>query len=141
MSDRPQSHSGRGATTGEKPRRLHRNIALAVLVVCLFASAAPAQADPLAEPLRDHAAFAHPPAAATPGFRWWWTTPYDMASFPREINAAADAGFGLLEAGFNADGWGNEPQRAALQKSIAAARERGVRLDITMGPGWPLNNA
>jgi hypothetical protein len=126
---------------GGKRRQRRGVIGVVLLATCLFVSGAPAQADTLPEPLRDPAAFAQPPAAATPGFRWWWTTPYDMASFPREIKAAADAGFGLLEIGFNADGWGNEPQRAALQRSVAAARERGVRLDITMGPGWPLNNA
>src|SRR4051794_30578096 len=119
----------------------HVGALLGVLAIACALSVTTARGAGLPDPLQRVNAFAQPPRDARPGFRWWWTTPYDMASFPREINALADAGFGLAEAGFQADGWGNEAQRAALKTSVAAARDRDVRLDITMGPGWPLANA
>src|SRR4051794_24474971 len=85
--------------------------------------------------------FASPPNDNRPGVRWWWLTPYDLKEFPQEIDAVAAAGFGLAEAGFNADGYGNDAQRKALGVSLDAARAKGLRLDVTMGPGWPLANA
>src|SRR4051794_2837673 len=102
--------------------------------------AQPATAASLPEPLAQPGAFKKPPNDVRPGIRWWWQTPYDLKEFPREVGAVADAGFGLAELGFNADGFANQEQRDALSASIDAARARGLRLDITMGPGWQLAN-
>lgn len=85
-------------------------------------------------------AFAEPPADTLPGFRWWWTTPYDQTSFPREVDALADAGFGVAEAGYQDAGFATPEQRQALAATIDAAKRRNLRLDLTMGPAWPLRN-
>jgi hypothetical protein len=116
----------------------------AVVVLGLMGSllaAGPARAASLPDPLSQQAAFEAPPNDVRPGMRWWWQTPYALKEFPSEIGFLADAGFGLAEVGFNADGFANQEQRDALNVSLEAARARGLRVDVTMGPGWPLANA
>src|SRR4051812_23011101 len=122
-------------------RRRRGSIATLVVLATVLAVATTVRADPLPGPLADHGAFVSPTNDSRPGMRWWWLTPYDLREFPREIDALSDAGFGLAEAGFNADGYGNEAQRNALDASLDAARAEGMRVDVTMGPGWPLANA
>src|SRR4051794_26277453 len=121
--------------------RRRGSIATLVALTWLLAAATAGQAEPLPGPLAEHDAFVAPPNDARPGMRWWWLTPYDLKEFPQEISALSDAGFGLAEAGFNADGYGNEAQRGALATSLEAARAKGMRIDVTMGPGWPRANA
>ena len=94
-------------------------------------------------------AFAEPGAAHRAGFRWWWPHGLvDPVEIAREVDHVADAGFGLLEiadvhhsatgpldpAGH---GWGTAPWREAVQSALTRARQRGLRIDMTIGPAWP----
>lgn len=137
-------------STARRPVRvmLTAVVAVSAVVVALPSLAAdgprrgPAVEDgALPEPLKNPGSFVEPPAETRPGMRWWWQTPYDTSVFPREVDALADAGFGLAEIGFNSDGFGNPAQRDAMAATVAKAKERGLQVDITMGPGWPLTNA
>ena len=96
-------------------------------------------------------AFAEPSSAYRAGFRWWWPHGLvDPVEIAREVDQVADAGFGLLEiadvhhsvssstpldpAGH---GWGTAPWREAVESALTRAKQRGLRIDLTIGPSWP----
>ncbi|MEU3983465.1 glycosyl hydrolase [Streptomyces sp. NPDC026672] len=95
---------------------------------------------------------ADPPAPVRPKFRWWWpdglVEPDEVA---REIDQIADAGFGgveiaavhhsvqdksLLDVAHH--GWGSRPWRDGVEAALRRAARRGVTVDITLGPSWPV---
>ncbi|NYI12192.1 hypothetical protein BKA05_003707 [Nocardioides marinus] len=97
-------------------------------------------------------AFARPGLDSAAGFRWWW--PHgrvDPDEVAREVDQVADAGFGVLEVadvthslrarGISFDlathGWGTPAWVAGVKAALRRGAERGVRIDITVGPSWP----
>ncbi|MGO4429642.1 hypothetical protein AB4Z54_65615, partial [Streptomyces sp. MCAF7] len=91
-------------------------------------------------------AFASPAAEARPKIRYWWPcadiTPEAIAP---EIRAMAEQGFGAAEIQCmfaftdpGAAGWGSPALAARLQQAVEAGRKYGVRIDLTVGPAWPL---
>ncbi|MGQ4267586.1 glycosyl hydrolase [Nocardiopsis changdeensis] len=115
--------------------------------------AAPAAASPVAPAAPARRAFADafvdPAAAARARFRWWWPHGLvDLREIEREVDQIADAGFGGMEIAdvhHSSDedldpgghGWGTDAWRAALETALARAEERGVTMDVTIGPSWP----
>lgn len=95
--------------------------------------------------------FAEPDAVHRPRVRWWW--PGGAVNGPqieREIRALRDAGFSraeiaLLPIGLPEDvaadavrTWGTPAFTDRLRDALAAARRHGMRIDLTVSPGWPL---
>ncbi|MFT4081051.1 MAG: glycosyl hydrolase [Nocardioides sp.] len=93
--------------------------------------------------------FADPPARVRAGFRWWWPHGLvDPAEIAREVDAVADAGFGLLEISDVhhsvetaldpvGHGWGTAAWRAGVEAALTRAKARDLRVDMTIGPAWP----
>jgi hypothetical protein len=96
--------------------------------------------------------FAQPGTETAAGFRWWWPHGLvDPVEIAREVDQVADAGFGVLEVAdvthslrarnisidVASHGWGTTPWVAGVKAALARAAERGVRIDITVGPSWP----
>ncbi|GKQ40782.1 hypothetical protein ALMP_73030 [Streptomyces sp. A012304] len=91
-------------------------------------------------------AFASPPAEARPKIRYWWPCA-DIAPevIAPEIRAMAEQGFGAAEIQCmfaftdpRTTGWGSPALTSRLQQAVAAGRKYGVRIDLTLGPAWPL---
>ncbi|MEV6106454.1 glycosyl hydrolase [Streptomyces sp. NPDC051940] len=89
--------------------------------------------------------FARPPAGARPKIRYWWPCGEITAeTVDAELKAIADRGFGAVEIQcfFTSDpkryGWGSPVLTERLEQAVAAGRAYGVRVDLTVGPAWPL---
>ncbi|WP_030988352.1 glycosyl hydrolase [Streptomyces sp. NRRL WC-3744] len=96
--------------------------------------------------------FARPPRSVRPKFRWWWPDGLvDPDEIAREIDQIADAGFGgaeiaavhhsvknksLLDTEHH--GWGSAPWRAGVEAALSRAARRGLTVDLTLGPSWPV---
>lgn len=106
-------------------------------------------AEASASPGRFPARFADPPRQFQAKFRWWWPHGLvDPAEIAREIDQIADAGFGGVEIAdvhHSVDepmdpaghGWGTPARVRALEAALTRANERGVTVDLTIGPAWP----
>src|SRR5271156_3376488 len=108
-----------------------------------------AQAQTAIEKLQ--ADFANPPAGAKPMVRWWWFgLAVEKPEIRRELEQMKADGIGGVELAFvypqvvddPAKGLVNEPflSGAMLDNVAYAAREArtlGLRLDVTLGSGWP----
>ncbi|HWB84290.1 MAG TPA: glycosyl hydrolase [Bryobacteraceae bacterium] len=98
-----------------------------------------------------HQAFEHPPDNARPMVRWWWFGPgVTTTELGRELRAMKAGGFGGAEVqpvypmalddpqiGFHnfpylSDGFIN-----ALRFTNQTAHDLGLRIDLTLGSGWP----
>ncbi|MFK0172134.1 glycosyl hydrolase [Streptomyces sp. NPDC090306] len=95
---------------------------------------------------------ADPAAAVRPKFRWWWPDGLvDPAEIAREIDQMADAGFGgaeiaavhhsvtdssVLDTAHH--GWGSGPWRDGVAAALRQAARRGLTVDLTLGPSWPV---
>ncbi|WSP86621.1 glycosyl hydrolase [Streptomyces sp. NBC_01235] len=113
------------------------------------AAAAPALAGP-GGPAADW--FANPTRPVRPRFRWWWPDGLVNADeIAREVDQIADAGFGgaeiaavhhsvkdksLLDPAHH--GWGSRPWRDGVEAALRRAARRGLTLDLTLGPSWPV---
>ncbi|MGI5439730.1 glycosyl hydrolase [Streptomyces shenzhenensis] len=96
--------------------------------------------------------FADPARSVRPRFRWWWPDGLvDPDEIAREIDQIADAGFGGVEIAAvhhsikdksvldtAAHGWGSRPWRDGVEAALRRAARRGVTVDITLGPSWPV---
>ncbi|MGC5033516.1 glycosyl hydrolase [Micromonospora sp. DT229] len=95
--------------------------------------------------------FAIPDAGHRPGVRWWW--PGGAVSGPqieREIRTLREAGFSRAEIALLPLGlpeampsdairtWGTPAFSDRLREALIAARRHGMRIDLTVTPGWPL---
>ncbi len=102
-----------------------------------------------------HEAFAHPPDDCKIMMRWWWFGP--AAAKPelkRELEQMKAAGIGGVEIATlyplalddPANGFHNYPFVSdehidALRYAAVEARRLGLRVDVTLGSGWPFGGA
>lgn len=94
--------------------------------------------------------FAAPPREVAPRFRWWWPNgQVENAEIAREVDEVAGVGFGGLEVSDihagglltldAADfGWGSPAWVSALATALRQAKKRGLTIDLTLGPGYPV---
>lgn len=108
-----------------------------------------------AEDIRDtdlhrRTGFAEPGAGTRPRVRWWWPGgAVSKDGIERDLRAIRDAGFGRAEIALLAMGlpeevdpaavrtWGTTLFTERLTDALAAARDNGMRLDLTVSPAWP----
>jgi hypothetical protein len=95
--------------------------------------------------------FVDPPADSRIMMRWWWFGPaVTHAELEREMRAMRDGGIGGFEVqpvyplaadedppGIRNSAFLSDEFRAALRFAAAKARELGLRMDLTLGSGWP----
>ncbi len=95
--------------------------------------------------------FRSPPDDARPLVRWWWFGPtVDTAELDREIAAMKAGGFGGFEvqptyplalddpaAGIRTLPFLSDPFLSALRHVGDTAHATGMRMDVTIGSGWP----
>lgn len=95
--------------------------------------------------------FATPAAAARPRVRWWWPGgAVTRAGVERELRSLRDAGFARAEIALLPMGlpatvdpdavrtWGTPRFTESVETALLAAVACGMRLDLTISPGWPL---
>lgn len=94
--------------------------------------------------------FANPPRSVGPKFRWWWPNgQVDPDEIAREIDEAAAIGAsgmevsdihgsGLLTLDDVHYGWGSPTWVTALTRALTEAERRGMTIDLTLSPGYPL---
>ncbi|WP_020127138.1 glycosyl hydrolase [Streptomyces sp. 303MFCol5.2] len=96
--------------------------------------------------------FAAPARSVRPKFRWWWPDGLvNTDEIAREIDQIADAGFGgaeiaavhhsikdktVLDTAHH--GWGSRPWRDGVEAALRRAARRGLTIDLTLGPSWPV---
>ncbi|MER5383161.1 glycosyl hydrolase [Streptomyces sp. NPDC002688] len=96
--------------------------------------------------------FANPSRSVRPKFRWWWPDGLvDPDEIAREVDQIADAGFGGMEIAAvhhsikdksvldtARHGWGSRSWRDGVEAALGRAARRGVTIDLTLGPSWPV---
>jgi hypothetical protein len=96
-------------------------------------------------------AFQNPPDDARILMRWWWFGPaVTKPELEREMRLMKDGGIGGFEvqpvyplalddpeAGFHNSAYMSEEFLDALRFTSQKARELGLRMDLTLGSGWP----
>src|SRR6266446_5433927 len=117
-----------------------------LLFLSLAATAAPD------ESIADlHRAFQHPPDDARIMMRWWWFGPaVTKPELEREMRAMRDGGIGGFEVqpvyplalddpehGFRNLPYLSDDYLDALAFAAKKAKELGLRMDVTLGSGWP----
>jgi alpha-L-rhamnosidase len=109
----------------------------------------PAHAQTALEKLQ--AEFAHPPAGAKPMMRWWWFgLAVEKPEIRRELEQMKADGIGGVELAFvypqvvddPANGLANEPFLSGpmldnVSYAASEGRRLGLRVDVTLGSGWP----
>ena len=122
-----------------------------VFLLCCLPVVGFAQQAPSAEAARLHEAFAHPPDDCRIMMRWWWFGP--SATKPellRELEQMKAAGIGGVEiatlyplalddpqSGFHNYSFGSNEHLDNLKFAAEQALRLGLRMDITLGSGWP----
>ncbi|GAA1164700.1 glycosyl hydrolase [Nesterenkonia sandarakina] len=98
----------------------------------------------MTEVQRLHAGFLAPDPAARPMMRWWWFGPDVVREdLLRDLDDMAAAGIGGVECSFvypmgaESDSFGSPSFLENLGFAAAAAVDRGLRFDLTLGSGWP----
>ncbi|ESQ93351.1 hypothetical protein ABAC460_01200 [Asticcacaulis sp. AC460] len=89
--------------------------------------------------------FVHPPAETRPMVRWWWFGPkVEDAELVREIKAMKAGGFGGFEIQpvypLELDGnttYLSDDFLSSLRLANDTGRAEGMRVDLTLGSGWP----
>jgi hypothetical protein len=118
------------------------------LLIFLAACAISRSADSLSD-LR--AKFEHPPDDARIMMRWWWFGPgVTRAELAREMHTMKEGGIGGFEVqpvyplalddpelGFKNVPYLSEEYLDTLAFASRTARELGLRMDVTLGSGWP----
>ena len=144
------------ATAGVQRRTLFGATAMAVGMAAVAgpaaAAAGPSAPAPGGLPRELINGFARPGAGSAAGFRWWWPHGLvDPVEIAREVDQVADAGFGVLEVAdvthslrarnieidLATHGWGTPAWVTGVRAALSQAKERGLRVDITVGPSWP----
>jgi alpha-L-rhamnosidase len=97
------------------------------------------------------ASFAHPPDDCRVMMRWWWFGPaVTKPEIERELEQMKAAGIGGVEiatlyplalddpqTGFHNQAFLSDEHIDAIHFAAAEARKLGLRVDITLGSGWP----
>ena len=118
------------------------------LLIFLAAGAISASSDSLAD-LRSK--FEHPPDDARIMMRWWWFGPgVTKQELAREMRTMKEGGIGGFEVqpvyplalddpelGFKNVPYLSEEYLDTLAFAARTARELGLRMDVTLGSGWP----
>ena len=134
-----------------KPRLIDREIARSLPCLALFLlvlGAVGQNPDPLATL---HQSFAHPPDNSRIMMRWWWFGPaVTKPELQRELEQMKAAGIGGVEittiyplalddpsTGFRNLPFLSDEHIDALRFAAEQARRLGLRVDITLGSGWP----
>ncbi len=118
---------------------------------CLVAAWILAAANPPATVADLQRAFAHPPDDARIMVRWWWFGPAVVKSeLERELRAMREGGIGGVEVQPVYPLTLDDPPRGLrnlpylsdefldqLRFASAKAQELGLRMDLTLGSGWP----
>jgi hypothetical protein len=131
-----------------------------MLAAALVLAAQPAAATPVGQAAPESGEtlwnrFLTPPPEARPMVRWWWFGPaVTTAELDREIAAMKRGGFGGFEVqptyplaiddpagGIRNLPFLSDPFLAALRHTGATARRQGLRMDVTLGSGWPFGGA
>lgn len=124
-------------------------IAAALLSFILSSPLFPAQSDSSIEQLRE--SFLHPPADCRILMRWWWFGPaVTQSELDRELHVMKDAGIGGVEIQPVYPLALNDARRAienapylspkflaAIHDTAITAHNLGLRVDVTLGSGWP----
>ena len=98
-----------------------------------------------------HSSFATPPDSSRIMMRWWWFGPAATnTEITHELEQMKSAGIGGVEianlyplelddpaSGFHNTPYLSEEHLAALRFAAQEARQLGLRVDITLGSGWP----
>ena len=119
-----------------------RTASLALIAASIAAIAAPPTPAEI-DSLKQH--FQRPPDDARIMMRWWWFGPaVTKPELEREMRAMKDAGIGGVEIQpvYPLELDNNVPFLSpdfldALHFTSAKARELGLRVDLTLGSGWP----
>ncbi len=124
-------------------------------VLLLFCALTPfrlAQAQPDTSIEQLHSSFHNPPDSSRIMMRWWWFGPAaTRPEITRELEQMKAAGIGGVEithlyplalddpkTGFRNTPFLSEAHLEALHFAVQEARRLGLRVDITLGSGWPL---
>jgi hypothetical protein len=137
-------------------RRLHPfrssvQAEIGILLLCGLAPCIAGAQQPSPSIMSFEKSFASPPADARPMMRWWWFGPAVVDSeLDRELHAMQQGGIGGVEIqpvyplslDDPAHGIKNEPFLspeflASVHHANATAHSLGMRVDITLGSGWP----
>ncbi len=118
-----------------------RTVALCLLLLLAIGPAAMASSasDDLAA---NPGSLSSVPSKFRPRFRWWWPTDkVQAAELGNELRAIKGAGFGAVEETLLANDlqWGTPTFRKRIRTALQEANALGVRLDVTLGPGWPMS--
>ena len=95
--------------------------------------------------------FAHPPDAAKPMVRWWWFgIAVEKPEILRELQQMKADGIGGVELAFVYPQVVDNPAKGLVNQRFlspamlddvsyaqAEARKLGLRVDVTLGSGWP----
>lgn len=135
-------------------RRTFLQVSAAAAAVGLVPWAAPPHSVPLSGAGLLLNGFADPSRSFRPRWRWWWGLPYVDETCIEELTAMADAGFSAAEVSFGntvlgfvassvtgagvAAAWGTPDQRHMLSTALDTVRDLNIRLDQTLGFGWPI---
>lgn len=143
----------RAASVGERIARSARNATLLFLCVAwpvAFAQTSASTPDDRAISAL-HQGFAHPPDDCKIMMRWWWFGPsVTKPELHRELEQMKAAGIGGVEiatlyplalddptAGFQNDSFLSDRHIDLLRFAAEDARKLGLRVDVTLGSGWP----
>src|SRR6266404_8983312 len=131
--------------SGRSDVRLSLLVSLLLAVTGLFASAQGTRIDELQR------GFEHPPEDARIMMRWWWCGPaVTKPELGREMHLMKEGGIGGFEVqavypmtlddpehGFRNATYLSDEFLDALRFTGEKARELGLRMDLTLGSGWP----
>ena len=112
---------------------------LALMLLVPGAAAAAASDDLAANP----GSLARVPDRFAPVFRWWWPSDQvDPAELRTELQTMRRAGFSAAEQILlaNALEWGSPAFKERLEVAARQAEALDQRLDVTLGPGWPVSS-
>lgn len=124
-----------------------------LLLACAFTLAAPERTPAQTSAGIDtlHRSFQDPPDSTRIMMRWWWFGPAaTKGEVTRELEQMKSAGIGGVEianlyplslddpkVGFHNTPFLSEEHLAALRFAAEEARRLGLRVDVTLGSGWP----
>jgi hypothetical protein len=142
------NHNEKDHVKNLSPGRFRLLVATLLFVLSGYATAAFAQANKIDDLQRG---FQHPPDDARIMMRWWWFGPaVTKPELEREMRLMKEGGIGGFEvqavyplvlddsaAGIKTLPFLSDEFLDALKFTSQKARELGLRMDLTLGSGWP----